>query len=203
MNTKVNVQTILIVFMVCVTVIVTANSSAKAQVGGENNSLLGNATESEIMVDPVPGGPGFIMVSVFDFKPYFSDYEITHTGSSLYNASTTQQLILNAGITLPHGATITKVTLYFLDNVSSNLTLYLAWANGDGYGITMTTLLSAGAQAGFRSVSKTTLSDNIVDNQNYSYFLQLVLPPNASTELRVSNVRIDYEYTVYTPTIMK
>lgn len=108
-------KSILIVFIVCLTILISTNPFVLAQVGIPERASE-TALESEIMLDPVPGGPGFIMVSVFDFQPYGPSYPQAYTGTGLYNPSVDSLGDSVTGVTLPNGATITKVTMYFKDN---------------------------------------------------------------------------------------
>ena len=202
MNTKVNLQTILIVFMVCVTVIVSTNSYANAQMGGET-SLLQNAPEGEIMIDPVPGGPGFIMVTSFQFKPYLpNNTNWAYSGPALYSTST-NDAYFHAGVQLPDAARITHVTLYYYDNSSADMQLLLTTAEGKYWGVAIATVYSVGVENEYRTNYTRPSTPPMVDNQIYGYYLTLKMPGNNGGNLQFTNVRIDYEYTVYTPTIMK
>lgn len=216
MNSKINLsfagvlnfprfaQRILIVLVLLVVTCAAANVNVEAQTVSETAAQQ-NAPGSETMLDPVPGGPGFIMVSVFAFKPYYNQpnsqaYSVT----VLYNPSTTETTDSVAAITLPHGATITKLTLYFEDKSEYDATLYLARAGGQGSSETLTSFATTGSQSGFRSLSNPgTISYPIVDNQNYSYLVGIFIPKNVLRDIGISNVRIDYEYSVYTPAIMR
>ena len=198
MNTNLNhgfAKTILIIFMVCLTVFIATTPSVMAQQGGEKDILL----------DPIPDGPGFIMVSPFDFRPYSSTTPWEFGAMPyLFNPSTTLDAVLEAGLTLPHGATITKVTLYFEDNSATNMSLFLNMSEIDGYVTRIATIETAGAQAGYQSVSApTNINYNVVDNKISSYYLELVLPANSLSNLELMNVRIDYAYTSDLPLVIK
>lgn len=202
MNTKVNLQTILIVIMVCVTVIVSTNSYANAQGGGEGQIQSGSIAAIPI----VPGGPGYIMVSPYEFR--YLDYndieKIAYINGLFSNRITADASILvRAGVNLPHGATITQLTVYFMDSIEgSNLevTLYRSFSNGESsymaYVNSDTGALSVGSNF------TTSILDPKVDNRQYSYFIQVIIPEKGY-DLRLTNVRIDYEYTVSAPLIMK
>ena len=205
MNKKINLQTILIVFMVCVTVIVSTNSYANAQAGGATGALINETTEGgAINVEPVvPGGPGFIMVSAFDFRPYYSFTPWAYFGVSLYNPkSTTDFSYMEAGLTLPHGVKINKVTVFYFDNSASDFNFNLCKVSVNGVTESIEYLSSTGASTDYQYISQT-VESLIIDNQNFSYYLEVGIPPGGLTTLRISNVRIDYDYTVYTPAIMK
>jgi len=197
-------KTILIVFMVCLTVVILANPSVLA-LQGVSASTFKNIPESEITLDPIPDGPGFIMVSPFDFRPYSLTTPWAFDSMPyIYNPSTEDDAVLEAGLTLPHGASITKVTLYFKDNSATNMSLFLDRSEIDGWVYRVATIVTADAQNGYRSVSVPTNTNyNVVDNTTSSYFLELVLPANGSFDLELMNVRIDYAYNSDLPLVIK
>jgi hypothetical protein len=209
MNTNLNhgfasfAKTILIVFMVCVTFFISTNPSVLA-LEDVSAGKSKNAPESETLLDPIPDGPGFIMVSPFDFRPYSSTTPWEFGAMPyLFNPSTTEDAVLEAGLTLPHGATITKVTLYFEDNSTTNMSLFLNRSEIDWI-YRIAAIETANAQVGYRSVSAPTNTDyNVVDNRTFSYFLELVLPANSLSNLELVNVRIDYAYTSDLPIVMR
>jgi hypothetical protein len=186
-----------------------SGTDVSAQVGVDEGPWLENKTieEGVIMGDGVvPGGPGFIMVSVFDFKPYYQNMFNTweYLGPQVHNPGDSADTYLVAGLTLPHDATITKLTLYYLDNSGArNLGLSLTKNTGTGSSYIMATLVTDGTAVAYRTLSTTGIIDSTVDNQNNSYSLYLTLPPDPGSVLIVSNVRVDYEYTSYTPLIAK
>ena len=67
----------------------------------------------------------------------------------------------------------------------------------------MSGLQTEGTAVAYRTLSTTEINDPIVDNQNISYALYLTLPPDPGDVLIVTNVRVDYEYTSFTPLIAK
>lgn len=186
-----------------------SGTDVSAQVGvDEGPWFLENTAKGGVLMGDgvVPGGPGFIMVSVFDFKPYYSDWNNTweYLGPQVHNPHVSSFSYLVAGLTLPHGATITQLTLYYLDNSAlHNLELYLTQNNGSGSSFTMSSLVTESTAVAYRTLSTTAIDNSTVDNQNNSYSLYLNLPPDPDDELLVTNVRVDYEYTSYTPLIAK
>lgn len=73
MNTKISLQTILIVLILSILVFVSTDAHVKGQIGGDDNPLSVNEADNQAVItagSPVPGGPGFIMVSPFEFRPY-------------------------------------------------------------------------------------------------------------------------------------
>jgi len=203
MNTKINAQTILIVLMVCVTVFISTYTYVNAQVGGDTSLFENASTEGEAVTsDPVEGGPGFIMVSPVDFKPYTTTSAWTYTAGYVYNPSSVDST-LAAGLTLPHGATITKLTLYFKDNSISEMTLYLYQIGQAALSYEMAMIRTFENYNFYRHISTTNLNFEIVDNQSYSYLLFIDIPGSAGINLMLTGVRIDYEYTSYSPMIVR
>lgn len=191
-----------IILLLSIVAIVVTFAYVRAQTGGETG-ILQNAPAVEPLAAPVPGGPGFIMVNILDFKPYNSMSQIAYSGTSFYNPSTTTDGNYVVGLTLPHGATITKLTLYYYDNTVKDAVLYLGWAS-EGTGAYIANVVTEGVQTAYRSSSNSAaIIDGNIDNQSRSYFLELVLPYGVGSQLRISNVRIDYQYTAYTPVIMR
>lgn len=202
MNTKVNLQTILIVLMVCLTVLISAPSFVKAQEGGPA-SAVDSEGKSEITLDPVPGGPGFIMVSPADLTPVSSAIQRSFLLTYLYNPSASVYGSYITGVNLPHGATINKLTIYCQDNAVDNLSVTLYRDNGAGQMEQVASVGSNGLPAGFVNVSTANILHPVIDNQNYSYTLIAAIPANYQQNLILSNIRIDYEYTGNLPLIMR
>jgi len=197
-------KTILIIFMVCLTVVILANPSVLA-LQGVSASTSKKVPESEVTLDPIPDGPGFIMLSPFDFRPYSltTPWAFDYM-PYLYNPSTEYDAVLEAGLTLPHGATITKVTLYYYDNSAINMSLALDRSEIDGWVFRVATIETTDAQPAFRSISVPTNTNyNVVDNRIFSYYLELVLPANGLSHLELINVRIDYAYNSDLPLVIK
>jgi len=154
----------------------------------------------------VPGGPGFIMESVFDFRPYYQNAhnKLEFLGPQVHNPDSSSFSYLVTGITLPHDATITKLTLYYLDDSPVyDLELLLVKNTGIGSSYIMADLLTDGTAVAYRTLSTTDIGSPKVDNQNNSYSLYIYLPPDPGGVLLVTNVRVDYKYTSYTPLIAK
>lgn len=74
------------------------------------------------------------------------------------------------------------------------MSLYFSRGGAEGSAGLMASVSSDGAQAAYRSASDTSMVYPVVDNQNFSYYLELVIPPTAGTNIKLTNVRIDYEY---------
>ena len=207
MKTRVKFQTILLVLVIFSMAFFSVQSWAFAQGGGGDAQeqpgqvvLGGELTGTGV----VAGGPGFIMVSPFSFRPsspQFNDMWETYN-SGIYN-SDPSMIDMVAGLTLPHGATLTKMTIYYKDNYASE-NIYVGLRRGDGMSgsTTLANIWSSGTETAFRYGS-VTISGSQVDNQMYSYYLFVRLPGNASDNIVLANVRLDYDYPSYLPTVMK
>ncbi len=202
MNTKVNVQTILIVFMLCVTVVVSTNTYANAQMREDGQIELDSLAANPI----VSGGPGYIMVSPYQFRyKYFAHAEWIFYTDGLFNNSgdTGKHITAVAGVNLPNGATITQLTAYYSDATSEALIVYLHRTPISGIATAMASVASSGLSTSPLSNFTTRIDDSQVDSRQYSYHVSVWIPGGWGADLILTNVRIDYAYTVYTPTIMK
>lgn len=208
MNTNLNrgfAKTILIVFMVCLTILISTNPSVRAQEGVFGGASR-NMPESETMLDPVPGGPGFIMVSPFSFQPYNKFSEWNYSGGGLYNPSVSMDTYLVAGLTIPHGATITQVTLYYKDDhPEDNISLFFYRGDETGMFSPVASLVPDSDSSDYQSYSVNEISNSVIDNQSYSYYLIVSFPPidSVNGELILTNVRLDYAYTSDLPLVIK
>jgi hypothetical protein len=152
-----------LVLILFVMVFSPSGTDVSAQVGVDDGLWFEDKTieEGVIMGDGVvPGGPGFIMVSAFDFKPYYQDTNNAwvYLGPQVHNPHESSFSYLVAGLTLPHGARITQLTLYYPDNSAAfNLELYLTQSDGSGGSFTMSSLHTDGTAVAYRTLSTTAI----------------------------------------------
>jgi len=203
MHTKSTLQKLLVVIVLSIFLIVSSHTYASAQIERENELEFQNMLSAENIINvnmDVPGGPGYVMVSAFDFKPYNPEVDkATYVDASLTNAATESTHI--ASLTLPHGATVTQLILYFGDLAPvSNFTVTLFRASVDGAIEPIQFVRSSGANPGPRN-NYMYLSSTI-DNRNYSYYLNATFPAGTTQTLTLINVRIDYSYNIAAPLIM-
>jgi len=98
-----------------------------------------------------------------------------------------------AGVQLPHGATVTKLTAYYRDNASGNLTITLHRFLNTGMGWqTMAAVITSGTPA-YGGGQDTTISDPVIDDLSYSYCVRAYCPnwPGDDT-IRVMGAVIEY-----------
>jgi len=200
MSTRNGFQTWLVVLMISVLLVASTTPQVSAQFGGEVGSEIPDG--GELMgTGIVPGGPGFVMLSAYDFVPTSDLSSRDFAGGNLFNDKQTAGSF-STGVALPHNAKITKITLYFKDeNTSNGIFVYFARS----FVGTVTEIASFTTQESYptwrtQSVDIPSIS---IDNQNYGYFLNLIFPASASANLYVANVRIDYAYTSSVSLVLK
>ena len=152
---------------------------------------------------PVPGGPGFISVGSFGFRPYTPGIAYDYTGGRLYNKAVTTEVFL-APVHLPHGAIVTQVVLYYVDNGPADIRVYL-WAtplDNPPAETSIVDMTTSGASPDPRTLIITNFPNgNVIDNRSNAYTVSLDLPSGAS--YRIGGVRIDYAFPVNLPIILK
>lgn len=144
------------------------------------------------------------MIHPYQFREQYIDSSWQFSSGFLHNPHQTEYSYMGAPLNLPHGATITKLTLYYYDNSTKNLSIMLK-AQADNFQATMASIYTSGQSSSYQNISDTTIYFDFatVDNQSYSYFLDLAFEPGGSTNLMLTNVRIDYEYSSNLPLINK
>lgn len=208
MYTKSTIQKLLAVIVLSIVLIISSNTVASAQRGGEEGGLIqsGLFTDaSTIELIDVPGGPGLVMVSPFEFRPYNPDVDkVKFVEAALYNPISLPSNSA-APLTLPHSASLTKLTLYFYDDyVPQDMRLILYRSAVNGIISPVTSISPTGMNTGINYLSSTTFTpgSEVIDNRNYSYFLLAYIPGGGSNNLALVNVRIDYAYTTSLPVVM-
>jgi hypothetical protein len=151
---------------------------------------------------PVPGGPGFQMVNAYQFRPAFPASTWDYFEGELNNPGP-QDSFYEAALSLPNNITITGVVVYFYDNSEKDLAVGL-WRIDPSTGdwIPLAEVGSSGAQDLRRNVADTSIDVPLIDQQNYSYTVEVYIPAAFNT-LRLAAVRIDYAYAVHLPLVTK
>lgn len=175
-------------------------SMALAQEIGGQVIREGQASPS-IDPTPVPGGPGFVALNSYAFHPFYPGDQYNRWGQLLYCWQTSCQFA--AGITLPHGATITKFVAYYYDNSDNDM--HAALMRGPLYAefpIIVADIYTQGKGITNRTSETTTFDSPVVDDQTNSYY---VLVEFAGTDdlIHFIGVRVDYDYPVQLPLIQK
>jgi hypothetical protein len=141
---------------------------------------------------------GNISVPAAAFVANYNDnlkYSLTN---GLQNYNTAVQITCWAPVQLPHGATITNATFYFYDNDNDYFRFYLTRGNTtDFYDDLCYVSNSPGSDTpGWANVSATNINPNyaIVDNNNYSYWLEVHIPwSSISSNYRFKYALVEYE----------
>lgn len=149
---------------------------------------------------PVPGGPGFQMLNIYQFRPYNPTLAVNIYNDELINPGS-ESNFYDAALSLPDNVTITKMVVYFYDNAPQDLVVALwRFDPSSGNHLEMATVNSLDAQEQYRNVADTSIIEPAVDQQSYSYYVEVGMPPGGST-LRLAAVRIDYGYEVQLPLV--
>ena len=153
---------------------------------------------------PVPGGPGFYSQHAIAFRPYQSTMSWAFWDGELYNPGGTDSEF-DASLSLPNGATITKLVAYYYDACGSHdLTVRLLRdASGSNLGDNMAELNSSGAPGGYSYTEDSTVNYPVIDQQSYSYRLVVLLPQGCDTTMSLESIRVDYGYQTGLPLAVK
>jgi len=95
---------------------------------------------------------------------------------------------------LPQGARVTKLTLYgYRDDVLAGLSIFLRRASNVGVTDDMATVAATWTD-GNGSGYDDTIDNAVIDNENYSYIMDLSLSPNDSVnDVRFRRAQIDWQ----------
>lgn len=98
-------------------------------------------------------------------------------------------------INLPHGSKVKNIKLYFENSSGVNFNISLKRMKSDYSGINnMATITTSGSVAGVRSFDNSIISFNIIDNNQYAYWLQLENIDD-SINHKVYRILLEYEVT--------
>jgi len=154
----------------------------------------------------VAGGPGHVVLNGFDFKPFNQTVGYQYSAMVLENPSASAANYY-ASAHLPQGATLTQVVVYFLDNNStSGMDVDVALLLANDFSTTAATMAvvsssSVPAGAVVHYAVTTAITSPVVDNAANNYLVQVNLPNSANVGLVA--VRIDYDYPVLLPLVLK
>jgi hypothetical protein len=161
----------------------------------------------------VPGGPGYVMLAASDFKPdsdqdqYFRYWG----GNSIEPASGSSGIGISAAVHLPQGAHITKITTYYFDsdpNSAPLFDLYRGVADTQELLGNLSSALPQDSFAGGEDVRSAAVSGAaaVVDNSRYSYMVIATLnrdPATPARTQRLHSLRVDYDFPVALPTVLR
>lgn len=96
------------------------------------------------------------------------------------NRATLNLQVFYAGVYLPNGCTITKLTLFGFRNDALSEMILALYRNETGLSEDRLALIVAGWTTGISSGSDTSIDDALIDNTTYNYSLYLHMNPNDS-----------------------
>jgi hypothetical protein len=160
--------------------------------------VLGLALVVGSVVAATPGH-GYVSVSAAAFQPTSDGFEYTNYGRKLVNdAGTLQDWISN--VQLPHGATVTSVEFFWYDAaLAHDAHFELLRATRQDSSSTMASADSTGS-FGNGSTEVTSINYAVIDNDQYSYLLWVVL---SDEETIFYNVAIEYTYPTSLPLVIR
>jgi len=102
---------------------------------------------------------------------------------------------LSTGVNLPHGATVTGFKVYFYDNSAQNLNVSLYRLDNTYGGYLNLASVATSGTLGYSNLSTSTISNPVINNQNYSYLISAYSNWDGTGNLRIMSVLITYTTT--------
>jgi hypothetical protein len=141
-------------------------------------------------VEGLPANPSFFSITGADFTPFSQQNSYSNSGARVEMSGSVVR-DFQAGINLPNGARIDRMTFYYYGAVGNSVSANLCKTNLSGDYINLNSLTSALA-AGSNYATSTVFTSNRVDNTTYAYWLYY----------RFANGPIPYGVAIeYTPKI--
>lgn len=140
------------------------------------------------------GYPSPISIHPSAFLPERDTVDYQRTPANLWKLTTLGSAMFYAPVILPHGSTITKLTLFgYRDDSEAYLDLYLGRITNAGSNYEMA-LISADWTNGSGSGYDDTILYSTIDNSSYSYYLKCVINPNDHVDdVILISAQIDFE----------
>jgi hypothetical protein len=133
---------------------------------------------------------GYYSVPAADFKDASGNVCNTYNYGNQIQVSNVAGCTLLAGVHLPDGVTITKVTMYWYDsNEEDDILGVFEGSTFAGWASSMAILYSNQAVAASSSSVNTSI---LIDNANNEYYLRAIIPANQSSGLGLIGFRLDY-----------
>lgn len=206
MNLKVLVKSLLFLVMCTALILLAIDSQVTAQEGGENPTRHEESVGGEeLRAVTVPGGPGLISVHPSAFNQRSMTGKLAYYGADeIYNSLSDGDLYVSAPVYLPNGAKVNKFTLYYYDNTASgSVYAFLSRVPIGGGDFEDLAQTISNTNTGYANVSDSEILIETIDNANYTYEIDLCFYyETINTSLRVTGLRIDYEYPTYLPTVL-
>jgi len=135
---------------------------------------------------------GYVSVSAAAFRPASHIYQYDNTGQGLTPMDPASTHFY-APVQLPHGATVTKMTFYWIDDMTANAVCQLFRNPLSGVELTVMADVESGS-GGRGSSSDDTIDGALIDNSQYTYYLHWDL-----REVDIWGIGVVIEYTFTTP----
>ena len=143
---------------------------------------------------------GTISVPAAAFAPQYNyTAQAYNSGSIVRTLDGSPDLLFNAPVQLPHGATVTGMTIYWRDDYAAgDGTVNLYRSNFQLIPISMATASTTGS-GGDGNSSDLTISYNPIDNSSFTYYLSARLPYESGGSTYVGLYGVVIEYTITQP----
>jgi len=184
----------------------TATSGTVWGVYGKSNSSSGYGVYSEgnahingkLTWKPITS---YLSISAAAFSPQYNySDKVYNAGSIVRVLDTSPHTYLNAPVQLPHGAVVTKMTVYWRDDYSGGngtITLRRA-ALGSMLPIEVASITTNG-DSGNGNTADSSINNGTIDNTKYNYYLSADLPFESGGSSYVGVYGVVIEYTINTP----
>jgi hypothetical protein len=151
-------------------------------------------TARSVVMDPTIR---FYSVSAEEFTPGSDTIPFSRNTLSL-STTNTGSCSFGAGLHLPHGARLVEWQVLFEDiDPSLEVAVALRRTNVTTGSFQQVSLVTSGVAnaSGLTLATTTSFSDDIVDNENWAYSLQVFFSTGAGADLTVRTARVAYEIT--------
>ena len=137
---------------------------------------------------------GYAAVPPQAFHPTNNTYAYHYDGWSLFNDGGATNNVYYAPVYLPHGATITSMTIRYVDNSANDMTVSLCkHTGGNAINCVFLVASSSGTSTTWGTATASCTSSCTVDNTNSDYYLNLNMPD--ASIMRFAGAKIEYQYT--------
>ena len=134
----------------------------------------------------------YLSIPAAAFVPQYNYSAQTYNGGSLVRTLSGSYDIFNAPVQLPHGATVTKMTVYWYDNYAGgDGTIALRRSSFSLFPFTMAEVTTSGSGGNGNGVDST-IDYAQIDNSQYTYYLTAQLPTDGTDYVGLYGVVIEY-----------
>ena len=127
------------------------------------------------------------------FVPYNDIYDFTIDHTQIFNRTSLEIHLYYAPVILPHGATVSKVTLYGYRNDALAAMTLILYRVDPTESVAEMAMLMADWTLGAGSIYDDTIDYATIDNENYQYILEVGLDPNDDiSDVRFFGAKIEF-----------